>query len=65
MRSSSADVMETLARPRKLSLEEALEFCNNDECVEVTPDFVRVRKTILDATTRGRTRSREKARDQK
>ncbi|MBC6451540.1 translational GTPase TypA [Actinokineospora xionganensis] len=65
MRSSSADVMETLARPRKLSLEEALEFCNNDECVEVTPDFVRVRKTILDATTRGRARSREKARDAK
>ncbi|WP_436493822.1 translational GTPase TypA [Actinokineospora sp. HUAS TT18] len=65
MRSSSADVMETLARPRKLSLEEALEFCANDECVEVTPEFVRVRKTILDATTRGRTRSREKARDAK
>ncbi|PPK70179.1 translational GTPase TypA [Actinokineospora auranticolor] len=65
MRSSSADVMETLARPRKLSLEEALEFCANDECVEVTPDFVRVRKTILDATTRGRQRSRDKARDQK
>ncbi|CRK61663.1 GTP-binding protein TypA/BipA [Alloactinosynnema sp. L-07] len=65
MRSSSADVMETLARPRKLSLEEALEFCANDECVEVTPEHVRVRKTILDATTRGRTRSREKARDAK
>ncbi|MGH3860979.1 translational GTPase TypA [Actinokineospora sp.] len=65
MRSSSADVMETLARPRKLSLEEALEFCANDECVEVTPEFVRVRKAILDATTRGRTRSREKARDAK
>ncbi|WP_156754823.1 translational GTPase TypA [Actinokineospora pegani] len=65
MRSSSADVMETLARPRKLSLEEALEFCNNDECVEVAPEAVRVRKVILDATTRGRQRSRDKARDQK
>ncbi|WP_018683987.1 translational GTPase TypA [Actinokineospora enzanensis] len=65
MRSSSADVMETLARPRKLSLEEALEFCANDECVEVAPEVVRVRKVILDATTRGRQRSREKARDQK
>ncbi|MGQ0842453.1 translational GTPase TypA [Actinokineospora sp.] len=64
MRSSSADVFETLARPRKLSLEEALEFCAGDECVEVTPGFVRVRKVILDSTTRGRTRSREKARDQ-
>ncbi|MGX7825224.1 translational GTPase TypA [Actinokineospora sp. 24-640] len=65
MRSSTADVFETLARPRKLSLEEALEFCANDECVEVAPEVVRVRKVILDATTRGRTRSREKARDQK
>ncbi|MCG8916811.1 translational GTPase TypA [Actinokineospora sp. PR83] len=65
MRSSSADVFETLARPRKLSLEEALEFCANDECVEVAPEVVRVRKVILDATTRGRQRSRDKARDQK
>ncbi|WP_026422377.1 translational GTPase TypA [Actinokineospora inagensis] len=65
MRSSSADVMETLARPRKLSLEEALEFCANDECVEVAPEVVRVRKVILDATTRGRQRSRDKARDQR
>ncbi|OLR90085.1 translational GTPase TypA [Actinokineospora bangkokensis] len=64
MRSSSADVMETLARPRKLSLEEALEFCANDECVEVAPEAVRVRKVILDATTRGRARSREKAQNQ-
>ncbi|RZS44362.1 GTP-binding protein [Herbihabitans rhizosphaerae] len=63
MRSSSADVMETLARPRKLSLEEALEFCHADECVEVAPDVVRIRKVILDATTRGRERSRAKARD--
>ncbi len=65
MRSSSADVFETLARPRKLSLEEALEFCSNDECVEVAPEVVRVRKVILDATTRGRQRSRDKVRDGK
>jgi GTP-binding protein len=63
MRQSSADVMETLARPRKLSLEEALEFCAVDECVEVAPDVVRVRKVVLDATQRGRERSRAKARD--
>ncbi|AHH94295.1 translational GTPase TypA [Kutzneria viridogrisea] len=63
MRQSSADVMETLARPRKLSLEEALEFCASDECVEVAPKVVRVRKLILDSTTRGRERSRAKARD--
>jgi len=64
MRQSSADVMETLARPRKLSLEEALEFCASDECVEVAPTVVRVRKLVLDATTRGRERSRAKTRDQ-
>jgi GTP-binding protein len=63
MRQSSADVMETLARPRKLSLEEALEFCASDECVEVAPNVIRVRKLILDSTTRGRERSRAKTRD--
>ncbi|TDQ04153.1 translational GTPase TypA [Labedaea rhizosphaerae] len=60
MRQSSADVMETLARPRKLTLEEALEFCANDECVEVAPEVVRVRKLVLDSTQRARQRSRAK-----
>jgi GTP-binding protein len=60
MRQSSADVMETLARPRKLGLEEALEFCASDECVEVAPSVVRVRKLILDSTQRARARSRAK-----
>ncbi|MEU7531123.1 translational GTPase TypA [Saccharothrix sp. NPDC042600] len=63
MRSSTADVMETLARPRKLSLEEALEFCAADECVEVAPEVVRVRKIILDANLRGRERNRQKLRN--
>jgi GTP-binding protein len=62
MRQSSADVMETLARPRKLSLEEALEFCAADECVEVAPEVVRVRKMTLDANQRGRERNRAKLR---
>ncbi len=62
MRTSTADVMETLARPRKLSLEEALEFCAVDECVEVAPEVVRVRKVTLDANLRGRERSRLKQR---
>ncbi|QFZ16739.1 translational GTPase TypA [Saccharothrix syringae] len=62
MRTSTADVMETLARPRKLSLEEALEFCAADECVEVAPEVVRVRKVILDANQRGRERNRAKLR---
>ncbi|GAA2067027.1 translational GTPase TypA [Williamsia deligens] len=64
MRQSSADVMETLAKPIKLELEAAMEFCTDDECVEVTPEVVRVRKVDLDATTRGRERSRAKARNQ-
>ncbi len=45
--------METLARPLELGLEQAMEFCAEDECVEVTPEIVRVRKVELDATTRG------------
>src|SRR5690606_36555260 len=48
MRSSTGDELERLARPRKLGLEEALEFCSVDECVEVAPQVVRVRKVTLD-----------------
>ncbi|CAM3885824.1 translational GTPase TypA [Smaragdicoccus niigatensis] len=62
MRSSTSDVLETLSRPITLGLEGALEFCAEDECVEVGPDVIRVRKVILDATERGRERSRAKAR---
>jgi GTP-binding protein len=64
VRSSTADVLERLARPRKLSLEEALEFCASDECVEVTPQVVRVRKLVLDGTQRARERARTRTRDQ-
>ncbi|MBB5912517.1 GTP-binding protein [Nocardia transvalensis] len=63
MRSSTGDVLETLARPMVLDLEGALEFCAGDECVEVGPDVVRVRKVILNATERARELSRRKARD--
>jgi GTP-binding protein len=63
MRSSTGEELERLARPRTLSLEEALEFCAVDECVEVAPRVVRVRKAVLDATDRARLRSRAKARD--
>jgi GTP-binding protein len=63
MRSSTGDELERLARPRKLGLEEALEFCASDECVEVAPQVVRVRKLVLDSTERGRARARAKARD--
>ncbi|MGW8813713.1 translational GTPase TypA [Gordonia terrae] len=63
MRQSSADVMETLAKPMQLDLEGAMEFCAADECVEVTPEVVRVRKVHLDSNTRARERSRAKSRD--
>jgi GTP-binding protein len=63
MRSSTGDELERLARPRTLGLEEAMEFCAGDECVEVAPEVVRIRKLVLDATTRGRDRSRIKTRD--
>ncbi|MCW2801460.1 MAG: typA [Aeromicrobium sp.] len=51
---SNADEFEKLVPPRKLSLEQSLEFCREDECVEVTPANVRIRKIILDATERNR-----------
>ena len=58
MRSSTADVFETLARPLELGLEQAMEFCAEDECVEVTPEIVRVRKVELNAHRCGPARSR-------
>jgi GTP-binding protein len=61
MRQSSGDVLVPLIPHKQLSLEQALEFCREDECVEVTPAEVRIRKVVLDATTRGRTRGRAKA----
>ena len=61
MRSSTADVIETLAKPIDLDLEQAMEFCAPDECVEVTPEVVRVRKVELTASTRARSRARVKA----
>jgi GTP-binding protein len=60
MRSSTADVFETLAKAKDLDLEQAMEFCANDECVEVTPEFVRVRKAELNATSRARSKARAK-----
>ena len=54
MRASSSDATVTLTPPRLLSLEQALEFIEGDECVEVTPDSVRLRKVVLDATERAK-----------
>jgi GTP-binding protein len=60
MRSSTADVTESLVPPRKLSLEQSLEFCREDECIEVTPETVRIRKVVLDQKERGRAAARAK-----
>jgi GTP-binding protein len=60
MRSSTAEETEKVIPPRVLSLEQALEFIREDECVEITPDAVRIRKVILDAATRGRAAARAK-----
>ncbi|MCS6712423.1 translational GTPase TypA [Brachybacterium sp. EF45031] len=61
MRSSTADAFENLVPPRKLTLEESLEFAGEDECVEVTPEIVRIRKVILDAQERAKARSRARS----
>lgn len=61
VRSSTSDNFEKLVPPRKLSLEQSLEFCREDECVEVTPDAVRIRKVLLNAGERARNRSRAKS----
>ena len=63
MRSATADATVTLAKAYVLSLDEAMEFCGQDECVEVTPNSLRVRKVLLNATDRARARSKEKARN--
>jgi GTP-binding protein len=60
MRSSTSEETEKVIPPRNLSLEQALEFIREDECVEITPESVRIRKVVLDASTRGRAAARAK-----
>jgi len=52
MRSSTADELVRLVPKRELSLDQALEFLRADECVEVTPNAVRLRKAVLETTAR-------------
>ncbi|MBI3308116.1 MAG: translational GTPase TypA [Candidatus Melainabacteria bacterium] len=52
MRSAGAEVLETLPPPREMFLEEALEYINKDELIEVTPKSIRLRKAILDPSKR-------------
>jgi GTP-binding protein len=63
MRSANADSFESMTPSRQLSLEECLEFAREDECVEVTPDAVRIRKVELDAQARQRAYARLKRQD--
>ncbi|MDN5824940.1 MAG: translational GTPase TypA, partial [Micrococcaceae bacterium] len=62
MRAASSDSFENLTPPRHLTLEESLEFAREDECVEVTPEAIRIRKVILNSSERGKaSRSRARA----
>jgi GTP-binding protein len=60
MRQSTSDVFERMTPSRKLTLEECLEFAREDECVEVTPEVIRIRKVELDANARARAHSQRK-----
>jgi GTP-binding protein TypA/BipA len=58
MRSSTAEEFERLVPARRLSLEQCLEYCRDDECVEVTPAAIRLRKVELSAVDREKQRAR-------
>jgi GTP-binding protein len=58
VRASTAEELERLVPPRRLSLEQSLEFCREDECVEVTPDAIRLRKVVLDQNERAKAAAR-------
>jgi GTP-binding protein len=60
MRSSTAEELVRLPPHRVLSLEQALEFITEEECVEVTPKIVRLRKAVLPATARARLQKRDR-----
>ena len=64
MRASGTDESERLIPPKRLNMEGALEFCREDECVEVTPAMVRIRKVILNADERARLTARAKRANQ-
>ncbi|MVA77722.1 translational GTPase TypA [Auraticoccus sp. F435] len=60
VRSSTGDELERLIPAKLLNMEQALEFCREDECLEITPDAVRIRKVELSANDRAKTRNRNK-----
>jgi GTP-binding protein len=60
IRAAAAEELERITPPRKFSLEQALEYLRPDECLEVTPAEVRMRKQVLDGTIRAREAKRAK-----
>jgi len=60
MRSSNKDIEVRLTPPRRMSLDEALEYLAEDELLEVTPENFRIRKRILDTEERGKQTKRAK-----
>ena len=60
VRSSTGDELERLTPAKRLSMEQQLEFCAGDECLEVTPTVVRIRKVALSANDRAKVRNRAK-----
>ncbi len=60
IRSATADELERLIPPRLMAMEQCLEFCREDECIEVTPAIVRIRKVILEKTERDRSNKKTK-----
>ncbi|MTA37525.1 MAG: translational GTPase TypA, partial [Actinobacteria bacterium] len=60
IRSSTSEILEKMTPPRDMTLEECLEFAREDECVEVTPAKIRIRKVELEQNLRARAASRLK-----
>ncbi|MFN5439214.1 MAG: translational GTPase TypA [Bacteroidota bacterium] len=61
MRASGTDGAASIAPKRLMTLEECMEYIQHDECIEVTPNFIRMRKLILDETERNRLAKQMKA----
>ncbi|MFP6334587.1 translational GTPase TypA, partial [Bacillus subtilis] len=64
IRSATKEQTTTMKKPRILTLEEALEYLNDDELVEITPESIRIRKKILDKAERERAQKRQKMAEQ-
>ena len=61
MRASGSDAATSIAPKRLMTLEECMEYIQHDECIEVTPNFIRMRKVILDEEERKKQQKRMSA----